>query len=264
MNAMKTLAAAVLLAVAAAGAQAGRDCEAKPARAQAVQRSLDLALKTSQALDTSGARVVLLARAGQDLSRWGLRWSHLGFAYRSEAGPWRVVHKLNACGSPRADLYRQGLGEFFLDDPHEYRAAWLVLSPELQARLHPLLTDDQRVAAMHEASYNMVAYPWATRYQQSNQWAIETLALAADAQAARPGQREHAQAWLKWQGYEPSTLQIGALERLGAGVSRANIAFDDHPTGQRMAGRIATVTVDSVFRWLPQRGLAQAAQELSL
>jgi hypothetical protein len=258
---MKALLAALAFAAAAAGAQAGRDCEPQRPRTEAVQRSLDLALKTSQALDASGAQVVLLARAGQDLSRYGLRWSHLGFAYRSEAGPWRVVHKLNACGSAQADLYRQGLGEFFLDGPHEYRAAWLVLSPELQARLLPLLADGRRVAALHEPSYSMVAYPWATRYQQSNQWAIETLALAAEPSADR---RSRAQAWLKFQGYEPSTLQIGTLERLGAGVGRANVAFDDHPTGQRLAGRIATVTVDSVFRWLPQRGLARPAQELSL
>lgn len=256
---MKALLTALLLAVAVAGAQAGRDCEDQRPRAEAVQRSLDLALKTSQALDASGAQVVLLARAGQDLTRYGLRWSHLGFAYRTEAGPWRVLHKLNACGSPRADLYRQGLGEFFLDGPYQYRAAWLVLAPELQARLLPLLADDRRAATLHEGAYSMVAYPWATRYQQSNQWAIETLALAAEPQAQR---RELAQAWLKLQGYQPSTLQIGTLERLGAGVSRANIAFDDHPSGQRFSGRIATVTVDSVFRWLPQRGLAQPVQEL--
>lgn len=258
---MKALLATLALALVTAGAQAGRGCEAQRPRAEAVQRSLDLALKTSQALDASGADVVLLARAGQDLSRWGLRWSHLGFAYRSEGGAWRVVHKLNACGTPRADLYRQGLGEFFLDDPYQYRAAWLVLSPDLQARLRPLLADDARVAALHEPSYSMVAYPWATRHQQSNQWALETLAWAVEPQA---GRRDRAQAWLKLQGYAPTVLQIGAMERLGAGVSRANIAFDDHPTGARLAGHIATVTVDSVFHWLPQRGLAQPAQELGL
>ena len=41
-----------------------------------------LALATERALDASGADVVVLARAGQDLSAYGLRYSHLGFAYR--------------------------------------------------------------------------------------------------------------------------------------------------------------------------------------
>lgn len=258
---MKALFAAAALALVITAAQAGRGCEAQRPRAEAVQRSLDLALKTAQALDASGAQVVLLARAGQDLSRYGLRWSHLGFAYRDDAGHWRVLHKLNACGSPHADLYRQGLAQFFLDDLHQYRAAWVVPTPELQARLRLLLADDRRVAALHQGAYSMLAYPWATSYQQSNQWAIETLAFAAEPQADR---RDRAQAWLKLQGYVPTTLHIGTLERLGANVSQAHIAFDDHPTGQRFAGRIATVTVDSVFRWMVARGLARPAPELSL
>ena len=35
------------------------------------------------------------------------------------------------------------------------------------------------VVRLDEPRYNMLAYPWATQYQQSNQWAIETLAMAA-------------------------------------------------------------------------------------
>jgi hypothetical protein len=89
---------------------------------------------TAQALDATGAQVVVLARSGQDLSKYRLRWSHLGLAYR-DGGGWKVVHKLNQCGSARADLYRQGLGEFFLDDPHEFAAAFSVLSAEAQQKL---------------------------------------------------------------------------------------------------------------------------------
>ena len=74
-----------------------------------VEQGLGLAQATLQALDASGAEVVLLARAGQDLSKYGLRWSHLGFAYRQD-GVWRVLHKLNHCGTDESALYRQGLG----------------------------------------------------------------------------------------------------------------------------------------------------------
>ena len=45
----------------------------------------------------------------------GCGWSHVGWAYK-DGEAWRVVHKLNQCGTPRGDLYRQGLAEFFLDD----------------------------------------------------------------------------------------------------------------------------------------------------
>ena len=40
------------------------------------------------------------------------------------------------------------------------------------------------------------------------------------------------------------------------GGSSANIAFDDHPSEQRFADRIETVTVDSVLAWLPRAQLA--------
>lgn len=248
------------LALTCAGAHAGQGCETRRPTTAAVQRSLDLALATAQALDASGAQVVLLARAGQDLSRYGLRWSHAGWAYRDAAGHWRVLHKLNACGSARGDLYRQGLAPFFMDDLHRYRAGWVVPTPALQAKLRPLLMDDQHIAVLHQPRYSMVAYPWATRFQQSNQWAIETLALAAEPQADR---RDRAQAWLKLQGYTPTVIHLGSFERLGASVSQVHISFDDHPPAQRFTGRIATVTVDSIFGWLQQRHLAGPVQEIA-
>ena len=256
-GAFRSLCVAALLAAAGA-AQAGRTCEPRSQELSSVQRGLELAIKTADTLEASGAQVVVIARAGQDLSRYRLRWSHLGFAYRSDEG-WRIVHKLNHCGSDRADLFRQGLAEFFLDDPYEYRAAYAVLSPQAQAGLLPLLRSDMRVATLHTPAYSMVAYPWAQTYQQSNQWAIETLALALDPTA---GTRVRSQAWLRLQGYEPTVLRLGAFTRLGARMSQANVAFDDHPNEKRFADRIETVTADSVFAWLQRSGLAGPLREL--
>lgn len=244
------------LALVAGTAQAGRSCEQKPPEAINVQRAMTLAQHTAAALDASGAQVVVLARAGQDLSKYGLTWSHLGLAYKD--GPrWRVVHKLNVCGSARADVFRQGLGEFFLDDLYRYQAGIVVPDPTLQARLLPVLRDNTQTLRLHTSAYSMVAYPWAQRYQQSNQWAIETLAMA---QAPEATTRERAQAWLKFSGYEPTTLRLGALTRLGARATAANIAFDDHPNEKRFSDRIETVTVDSVFAWLNRSGLGGPVQ----
>lgn len=262
LSILTTLALAATLALGAAPAQAGRSCEARQPDTTAVVRGLNLAERTARALDASGAEVVVLARAGQDLSKYGLRWSHLGLAYKetTDTGTrWRVVHKLNQCGSARADLYRQGLGEFFLDDPHEFAAAFSVLSAELQQKLQTLLHDNFNVQKLHQPAYNMVAYPWAQQYQQSNQWVIETLALAMD---GRIQNRDRAQAWLRYQGYEPTVLRLGALTRLGARVSAANVAFDDHPSAKRYSDRIETITADSVFQWLPRASLGQRQQEV--
>jgi hypothetical protein len=245
-----------LLALAAATAHAGRSCENKPPQVDAIERSLALAEHTARALDASGAQVVVLARAGQNLSAYGLRYSHLGLAYR-DGDRWRVLHKLNQCGTARATLYRQGLGEFFLDDLYRYEAALVVLAPAVQQRLIGTLRDNARATQLHTAAYSMVAYPWAQTYQQSNQWALETLAMTQDDAATT---RPRAQAWLQLKGYEPTTLHVSAFKRLGARMTAANVAFDDHPNEKRFTDRIETVTVDSVFAWLNRSGFGGPVQ----
>ncbi|RZJ23241.1 MAG: DUF2145 domain-containing protein [Haliea sp.] len=239
----------------AGAAHAGRSCDARPMTAQTVARGLALAGKTLASLNASGARVVVLARSGQDLSRYGLRYSHLGLAYKLSDGQgghtWRVFHKLNDCGTADSAIYRQGLGEFFLDDLWRYEAAWVAPSAEVQDSLVALLQGD-RSLALHHKPYSIVSYAWGRRYQQSNQWAIETLAMAMEPTITS---REKAQAWLQFKGYEPTTLKLGALTRLGGRVTSANVAFDDHPNEKRFSDRIETVTVDSVFHWLPRAQL---------
>jgi hypothetical protein len=251
-NLCRVLGALLLCAgLAAAPVHAGRSCENRPLKAITVENGLNLAERTLQALDASGAQVVVLARAGQDLTKYGLRWSHLGFAYKvpdAERGHvWRVLHKLNHCGTQEAALYRQGLGDFFLDDLWRLEAAWVVPAPEVQQKLHAVLLDERKAWALHHAPYNIVSYAWGRKYQQSNQWAIETLAAAMEPSVYS---RERAQEWLRFQGYQPSVLTIRPLTRLGGRIAAANVAFDDHPSEKRYSDRIETVTVDSVFAWL--------------
>jgi hypothetical protein len=274
-RALSALQAAVFLALLttwADPANAGRSCEAaQPPKLSSVQNSLTLAALTHTALESefakSGAQVVLLARAGQDLSKYRLRYSHLGWAYRvplaasnvkasnepgdarsvpPPAAQWLVVHKLNSCGTDVADIYRQGLGEFFLDDPLRFEAAWVVPTADIQAKMMPLLQSSNDATRMHVRPYSMVSYVWSERYQQSNQWAIETLG------SAMTGSRERRAiyAWLQQSGYLPTELNIPALTRLGGRLTRANVAFDDHPSELRFSDRIRTVTADSVFQWM--------------
>lgn len=241
-----------------APALAGRTCEQKPASDQSLIRGLNMALKTQTALDASGAKVVILGRSGQDLTKYNLRYSHIGIAYKLPEG-WRVFHKLNSCGTSVSNIYVQGLGEFFLDDPWRYEAVWVVPKPAVQQRLQTLLDDENRVTTMHEPAYNLVSYAWGTKYQQSNQWAIETLALAMEPTLSS---REQAQSWLQSQQYQPTALTIGPLSRLGGRATSVNIAFDDHPNAKRFSDRIETVTADSVFEWMERTGLGSAPVQL--
>ncbi len=260
-----TLIVAVAWLCLGAAAQAGQSCETRPLTPVRIERALALAQRTADALEAAhardGTRVVLLARAGQDLTRYGQHYSHVGWAYRNAEGQWRVVHKLNECGSDRSVLMRQGLGDFVLDDLWREKVAWEALPPALGAPLWTLLQDNRRVRTLHQPRYSMVSYAWGTRYQQSNQWAIETLALAAEPGVVR---REQAQAWLRLKDYRPAVLRIDALTRLGGRITRANVSFDDHPTAQRFADKIETVTADSVLQWLPRALGASPARHLAL
>jgi hypothetical protein len=253
---------ALAMAAVVAPALAGRNCDTpQPLKTSTLERGLRLAELTAQALDASGADVVVLARAGQDLSKYGLRYSHLGFAYRQPdpqlGHVWRVLHKLNQCGTAESAIYRQGLGEFFMDDLWRYEAAWAVPTPEVQAQLMDVLKHKTRALQLHHKPYSMVSYVWGQRYQQSNQWAAETLAMAMETHNVSQGYtgRLQAQRWMQSHGYQPSVLRIGALTRLGGRMGSANIAFDDHPNEQRFSDQIATVTVDSVFDWMARAGL---------
>lgn len=246
-----TIAASIFLSVVSVSfAHAGKPCNQERPSTTSVIRGLRLAEKTLTRLDRTGSDVVVLARAGQDLGKYNIRYSHLGFAYKhkdtSGRSVWRVVHKLNHCGTAESALYRQGLGEFFLDQPWKYEAAFVLLDRSMQQKLLPVLHDDSMLALLHENRYSMVSYAWGQKYQQSNQWALETLALAM----SHARNRSEAQRWLMGRGYVPQTVRIDAVSRLGGRITAANVAFDDHPFGQRFSDRIETVTVDSVFEWL--------------
>jgi hypothetical protein len=228
---LAALAGALALAT-ALPAHAGQGCREDPLSVDEVRQSMALAQRTFAALDASGAAVAIVVR------------DHA-------AGRWTVVHELNMCGTADSDLYLDGVGNFFLTDLYRYRAQVVIPGPDVQARVAALLAG-RTARRLHEPHYNMLSYVYSTRYQNSNQWVLETLAAAS----APPGAvetRAEAQSWLKGQGYRVPTVEIPAVTRLGARMFRANVAFDDHPFDRRMAGQIDTVTTEAVVGFVRGR-----------
>ena len=232
-------------------ATAGSACENKKVSQASFVSAITLAEHAVKALDASGAQVALIARVGQDLSKYGLRYSHVAYVLRDHPkGRWIVVHELNQCGTARSALYDQGLANFFLDDMFAYESALLIPSPESQARIVRMLGSPAPLR-LHDGNYNMLAYAFSTQYQNSNQWVLESYAAGSSELPVRD--RAGAQAWLKLAGFQPLTVHVPASARLGARLFKANISFDDHPFARRMAGQIDTVTVESVLRFVRQR-----------
>jgi hypothetical protein len=244
-----TLLLALLLPMQAT--HAGTPCTEQKTDANNFVKAMKLAEDTRVALEQSGASVAMITRVGQDLSQYGQRYSHMAWVWRDHPkGRWTVVHELNQCGTASSAIYDQGLANFFLDDLFEYEARILVPGAASQARIAAMLASNTP-RRLHSARYNMLAYAFATEYQNSNQWVLETYAAASS--EFQVDQRGKAQAWLKLAGYRPITVYVNATTRLGARLFRANVSFDDHPFGRRMAGQIDTVTVDSVLQFVRQR-----------
>lgn len=249
---MKRFFVLLVLACTLTGAYAGQTCTVKKTSAATFISAMNLAEKTRVTLESSNSQVALIARVGQDLSRFGLRYSHMAYVWRDHPkGRWLVVHELNQCGTAQSALFEQGLGNFFLDDMHAFEAVVLIPSRASQARIAAMLASDMPMR-LHKSAYNMLSYAFSTQYQNSNQWVLETYA-AASALDMPVSSRGQAVSWLKLAGYRPITVDIPASTRLGARLFSANIAFDDHPFTRRAAGQIDTVTVESVLRFLKQR-----------
>ncbi|MGO4151781.1 DUF2145 domain-containing protein [Cupriavidus sp. YAF13] len=234
-------------------ASAGQSCEDTPLSTQTLRQAMATAQKVTAEMERRQDNVALVGRVGQDLSSYGLKYSHVGIIYRNPAdGRWRIAHLLNSCGTAQSDLWYEGVGNFFLDDMFSYDAVLIVPPKQIADRLLPRLQDGAALRSVHDINYSLVSYPFSTQYQNSNTWVLETLA-AVEARDAKIVNREQAQAWLKLAGYQPSEMKIGTFKRLGGRVFKANVAFDDHPAELRFSDRIRTVTVDSVMRFLADR-----------
>lgn len=247
---LATVAALSLAAPAARAGEPACDRSTGP-RIENVVAASAAATRLERALEASGAELAIVARIGSDLRRHGIAWTHAGIVWRDDpAARWQVTHLLNDCAGARSRLYRQGLVNFFLDDPLVYDALILVPGPVTRAALAARLRSGAALS-LHQPLYSAMSYPFATSYQNSNQFVLENLALAQAGAAA--GGREAAIARLRATGYAPHVVRLTGFERIGAGM-RANVRFDDHPRDADQANRYSVVTVASLEAWLSATG----------
>ncbi len=255
--------AAALAVLAAGPAFAGSDCSEKALTVEAFSKASTMAVKLRDTLSDSGAKVAIVGRVGSDISDQGLRYTHAGFVQRDHPkGRWVFVHLLNTCGSSSSGIYDEGLINFFVDDPFAYDAVIAVPTPPLQDNLDAILRSET-VTALHNPSYSMIAYPFATKYQNSNQWLLEVLTVAQMGTAPVLS-RDKAQAFHKAKGYQGDVVSISAFRRLGAGLFRANVQFDDHPDSEARRSKYTVVTVRSIIRYLDRTGGLAKRVEIAL
>lgn len=239
---------------------AGQDCRSDALAPNRQAEAAAQALTVVERLDAMDAPVALVARVGTDLSKHGLRYSHVGFVWRNaEDGRWTVIHLLNACGTDRSALYAEGLVDYYADARVALDTAIVWLDEPFADDLARVLAN-HAAARLHDADYNVIAHPHSDRYQNSTAWVLETLALAMQPDA-RP-ERHAAQAWADAHGHRPTRLNIPYSKRIAGGLFSANAHFTDHPLSARLAGDYDVVTVDSIFDWLERSGHVQHREDL--
>ena len=250
---------ALLLGV-ARPAHAGTDCTPQTMPPGRIADSAATALTVAAALDETNAPVALVSRAGTDLSKHGLHYSHSGFAVRDHPdGRWTVVHLLNDCSSDGSGLYTQGLVNFFADDllSQDARITWL--QPDVAERL-----SQQLLAlpgdALYTPHYNLIARPDSTRYQNSTSWVLEHIAAAIPPKANVRTRRQAYQLALG-HGFQPGRIHIPYTKRIVGGLFAANLVFTDHSVATRLGSDYPVVTVRSILEWLQESGIAAHERE---
>jgi len=249
--------ALLLLAMGLPGtALAGTACTESAVTPAQLADASDTARRVHAALEARDAPVALLARAGTDLGKYGLHYSHVGFVVRDHAnGRWTVLHLLNRCGTDRSGIYAQGLVNFFLDDLVNQDARIVWLEPAFADRLAQQLAGPAPLQ-LHEPRYNLISRPDSRRSQNSTAWVLDQLA-AARLDPGVPANRQRAQSMQQADGFRSDSLRIPYGKRVLGGLFSANADFNEHPVGTRLAGDYPVVTVRSILRYLEDLRLVQ-------
>ncbi|MBI5718999.1 MAG: DUF2145 domain-containing protein [Burkholderiales bacterium] len=240
-------------------ARGGQDCGERAAPTpQALARGLALGERVRERLEAGGASAALVARVGLNLGEFGQRYTHMGVAVRDHVRRrWLALHLFNPCGKAESEITVQPLEQFYEVDLFEYEALVITPSYALQAALRDVFMNPATTRALHKPAYNMIAHPFSTRFQNSNQWILEMTAAALDRGAVKD--RASAQAWLMNAGFEPGSIRIPNLRRAGARLFSPHVSFLDHTQEEYEKQAYLVITVDSIVRFLATKdpGLTQ-------
>jgi len=252
-------ACAALLLTASAGAWAGLPtfCERSTEISATDQdRVLRFAGAVKDELAKSGSRVAIIARAGLDLSRFGLLYSHAGIALRDNpGGPWAVRQLYYACEESRPQLFDQGISGFALgaDEPSRGHIALLFPPEQAAAPIEQAALDKRLVLSLLAGTYSANAYAFGTRYQNCNGWVAELIASAWGRLDTSNHAREHAQQWLREQGYTAGPVKIPSHWLMFAGQFVPLVHLNDHPLEDAHALALRVSVPDAIETFVRQQ-----------
>ncbi|WP_051228967.1 DUF2145 domain-containing protein [Paludibacterium yongneupense] len=190
-------------------------------------------------LDASGHSMALVARAGIDLDRFNLRYSHSGISLKESGNtPWSVRQLYYSCEQDKPMLFDQGLTGFLIDQDNKRLpfVSLVFLPAPLEQDVERAALDKPLALKLLAAEYSANAYAFSTRYQNCNQWVMEILAHAEGWLPAGGDLREDAQRWLQEQHYQPTQVQVNNPFIILGGMMMPLLHTLDHPPENRSKG----------------------------
>lgn len=241
------------LVLSALSVRAGQDCGERPAvTPEALLKGLQLGQQVRDQLERSGASMALVGRIGLNLSEFGQRYSHLGVALRDHVrNRWQVVHLFNPCGKGESEIQLQPLEKFYETDLFEYEALLVLPTYANQVRMRNAFMNPVTAKVLHQKAYNLIAHPFRTEFQNSNQWVLEMMALSLDG-TGQARDRAGAQRWLQAQRFEPGDVRIPNTRRTAARLFSPHVRFSDHTQDEYEKQTYLVVTVEAITRFLSQ------------
>ncbi len=254
----------LLLAFGAQAATSVRFCGAVRQRSAAEHdRVLQVAQWLREAMQVQGQPAALLARAGTNLKRFGIRYTHAAVSLQhNPLAPFGVRQLYFDCDEGRSRVFDQGLSGFLLgaDDPERGFASLLLLPPDAAQALAQTALNDDTARALLAGQYVANAHPADLLRQNCNQWLAELLALSWGKAASAT--REQAQVQLAdWQ-YRPEPVRYRWAFWRWATVFVPWLSFQGHPPEDAARNELFTSLPPDLERVAQQRW--QGTQRLEL
>jgi hypothetical protein len=219
--------------------------EPSPLTASQNDRLIRFAALVKAELQASDHAVAVIARSGLKLDFFDQRYSHAGISLQASSNtPWSVRQLYYACDEAKPKVFDQGLTGFVLgvNDPDQSYVSLLLLPQAQGQALAQVALNNQRALELLGSNYSANAYAFGLRYQNCNQWVMETLAVAWGDLLPTEDLRQRSQSWLKQQAYEPTRFELKSWPVMWLSRLIPWVHHDDHPSSD-LAERVFRVSM---------------------
>lgn len=225
-------------AVSPALATASNICDrTQPLQASEQDRLLRFAGLVREQLNASGEDVVLISRAGLDMSLFDIRYTHAAIGWREADGRWTIRQLYYDCENGHPHIFDQGVAGFVMgiENATVGYISIVTLPPDAAQALHRTVLDAPVALQLLATTYSANAYAFGLDYQNCNQWVAELMGVAWGELPAGDDLRAQAQLWLQRAGYAPEPVVIRPGWLIHAAAAIPFVHVDDHPSADRKA-----------------------------